>query len=120
MSNGSLASRGRGGALACSILALTCLAATACSPWSAAVEARVAQHALRVAEQTGARELAAYEYTLARLYLDKAREEAGEAHYAFALKLLQRSQRSAHKARTVAEARAVQASATPQAREVER
>jgi len=100
LSNGSLASRAGRAAVLCSSLALAC---AACSPWSAAVGARDAQLALQEAERARAGELALYELTLARLYLEKAREEASEAHYALALRLLQRSEESAHAALTRAE-----------------
>jgi hypothetical protein len=95
LSNGSRASRAGRGALLCSTLALAC---AACSPWSAAVGARDAQLALQEAERARAGEHAVYEYALAKLYLEKAREEAAEAHYAVALQLLQRSRDNAHAA----------------------
>jgi hypothetical protein len=69
-----------------------------CSPWSTAVGARQAERTLRAAEQAHADERAVYELTLSKLYLAKAREEAGEAHYAVAQRFLQRSEQNARKA----------------------
>jgi hypothetical protein len=43
-----------------------------------------------------------YELTLARAYLDKAREEASEAHYGSAIELARASQRASQRARAPA------------------
>jgi hypothetical protein len=78
-----------------------------CSPWSAAVGARDAERALRAAEQAQAGQYAVYELTLSKLYLAKAREEAAEAHYALALRLLRQSEQNSHKALRRAETHGV-------------
>jgi hypothetical protein len=79
-----------------------------CSPVAFVVRERSAERAVAAADAEGARASATYELMLARLYLDKAREESAEAHYAWALDLLAKSEQSANRARTlsVASARA--------------
>lgn len=77
-------------------------ASVACSPASYALQARSAEQALRAAEQTAAELTAPYELVSARLYLEKAREEAGQAHYAVARRLLASAEQNAVLARTLA------------------
>ena len=66
------------------------------------VRQRSAERAVAAAAAEGAQGSATYELVLARLYLDKAREESAEAHYAWALDLLAKSEQSARRARTLA------------------
>ncbi|MET0339596.1 MAG: hypothetical protein ABW252_01270 [Polyangiales bacterium] len=79
--------------------------ASACSPVSFARHARSAERAVGLAEAARADEHARYEVTMARLLLDKAREQSGSAHYASALDLVQRAERSATRAQLLARAR---------------
>lgn len=91
------ASRLRGFAVSLAPLLLLC---AACSPASYAVRQRAAERALAGAESTEAvSEKAPYELWLSRLYLTKAREEAGQAHYALARELLATSHQNAVLAR---------------------
>lgn len=78
----------------------------ACSPWAAARGARDAERSVRAAEQAGADSHASYELTLSKLYLAKAREEAGEAHYAIARTWLKHARKNAQKALALAEKKA--------------
>jgi heme-degrading monooxygenase HmoA len=91
------------------------LGATGCSPLAFAVKERAAARALAAADAEGAQEHAVYERLLSQRYLDKAREESAEAHYAWALSLLAQSEQSAVRARKLAEAgaHARAASGTP-------
>jgi len=82
-----------------------------CSPIAYAQRARSAERAVAAAEQAEAAKLAPYELTLAKVYLEKAREESGEAHYALSLTLLGRAEQDANRARLLAGARAT--GATP-------
>jgi hypothetical protein len=94
--------------LASSRLPLACAAlvlCTACSPISVAARTRAAERAHQRARSAQAELHAPYEYVLASLYLEKAREESAEANYAGALDLLNRSEQSARRARVLAEAR---------------
>lgn len=76
------------------------LICAACSPASYAIRQRAAERSLAAAETTQAvSEKAPYELWLSRLYLAKAREEAGQAHYALARELLATSQQNAVLAR---------------------
>jgi hypothetical protein len=76
------------------------LICAACSPASYAVRQRSAERALAAAEVTdGVSDKAPYELWRARLYLTKAREEAGQAHYALARELLATAQQNAVLAR---------------------
>jgi hypothetical protein len=87
-----------------------------CSPVAFVARQRTAERAVAAAAAEGAQESATYELVLARLYLDKAREESAEAHYAWALDLLAKSEQNANRARTLslASARArVPGSLTP-------
>lgn len=54
-----------------------------------------ASSAVSQAEQAGAEEWAPYHYWLARLYLDKAAEEANEANYQDAIQLAERAREHA-------------------------
>jgi hypothetical protein len=65
------------------------------------MECRRAERLLRSASTSAAAPLPArsYELTLARAYLDKAREEASEAHYGSATELARASQRASQRAR---------------------
>lgn len=85
------------------LVSLACVLALAggCGSASYALRARSAEHALQDVEQA-ALSKAPYELTLARLYLDKAREEASEAHYALALDLATRAEQNANRARVLA------------------
>ena len=103
LSNGSRATRASRAAGACALAAL--LPSMGCSPWATAVGAQRAERWVRAAEQAQAEQSAVYELTLSRLYLSKAREEAGEAHYAFARRLLERAEQNARKAVALAESR---------------
>lgn len=89
---------GRGAQLGALLLA-------GCSPITYARRAALTERAVHAAEQAEAARLAPYELTLAKVYLDKAREESAEAHYALSLALLQRAEQSAKRARVLAEAR---------------
>ncbi|MDB4987149.1 MAG: hypothetical protein JWN04_2327 [Myxococcaceae bacterium] len=77
-----------------------------CSPAAFAVRERAAERALAAAGAEGAQGSATYEFVLAQLYLDKAREESAEAHYAWGLELLAKSEQSATRARTLSQERA--------------
>ncbi|MDB4977469.1 MAG: hypothetical protein JWN48_5810 [Myxococcaceae bacterium] len=105
--------RALGRTVALSLVALS----AACSPAAFAVRERAAERAYAAADAEGAQVQATYELVLARLYLDKAREESAEAHYAWALELLSRSERSAKRAFTLSQerARAVVRAAVPPA-----
>jgi hypothetical protein len=82
------------------------LICAACSPASYAVRQRAAERALIAAEGADAVvDKAPYELWLARLYLVKAREEAGQAHYALARQLLATAQQNAVLARKLASVR---------------
>jgi hypothetical protein len=84
---------------------LSPLLVVGCSPITYARRAAVTERAVRAAEHAEAVRLAPYELTLAKVYLDKAREESGQAHYALSLDLLRRAEQSAKRARVLAEAR---------------
>lgn len=94
---------------------LLLVSVSGCSPLAFAVRERAAQRALAAADAEGAEHLAVYERVLARRYLDKAREESAEAHYAWALRLLAQSEQSAQRARKLAQqgAHARASSGTP-------
>lgn len=79
--------------------------ASGCSAGQFVLRERAASRALAAAEQTDARRLARYELVQARLYLAKAHEAAGEAHYQLALDWAGRSTESSVRARTLAIAR---------------
>ena len=81
-------------------LAGALLICSGCSPVAFAVRQRTAERAVASAEAAGAQVHATYEIVLARRYLDKAREESAEAHYAWALELLAKSERNALRAAT--------------------
>ena len=81
------------------------LACGACSPVSFAVHARAAESAVEAAESAQSDKYASYELVHARVLLDKAHEEASEAHYALALDLAERAEQSARRARALAHAR---------------
>lgn len=68
---------------------------------------RDAETSVREAEQARAGTRATYELTLAKLYLDKAREEAAEAQYAVARRYLERSEQNARRALVRAESATV-------------
>ena len=73
-----------------------------CSASMATVQCRRAERLLAdVSAPSAARRAPAqlYELTLARAYLDKAREEASEAHYGVALELAAASQRASERVR---------------------
>lgn len=76
-----------------------------CSPIAYARGVREAEAAVLDAERTDAARLAPYELTLARVYLEKAREASAEAHYAFSLDLLARATASAARAGALAASR---------------
>ncbi|HEX5657280.1 MAG TPA: hypothetical protein VFX59_08795 [Polyangiales bacterium] len=80
-----------------------------CSPSQFVLREHQARRALERAEHTEARTLARYELTQSRLFLAKAREAAGEAHYRRALELAERSTESSRRASTLALARGVSA-----------
>ena len=103
MGNGSRATRASRAVLSCALFGL--LPSMGCSPWATAVRAQRAERWVRAAEQAKAEQTAIYELTLSRLYLSKAREEAGEAHYAFARRLLERAEQNARMAVKLAESR---------------
>lgn len=62
-----------------------------------------AARAVAEAKQAGAERSAPYEYTSAVEYLNKAREEAGQAEYQIAVEYGRRSEDFAHRARAIAE-----------------
>jgi hypothetical protein len=62
-----------------------------------------AARAVAEAKQAGAERSAPYEYTSAVQYLNKAREEAGQAEYQIAVEYGRRSEDFAHRARAIAE-----------------
>ena len=68
-----------------------------CSASMASVACRRADRALQDASPSAAA-AHVYELTLARAYLDKAREEASEAHYGAAIELADASQRASQRA----------------------
>jgi hypothetical protein len=61
-----------------------------------------AAEAVAEAKRAGAESAAPYEYTAAVAYLDKAREEGGQAEYQIAISLGKQSQAFALKARAIA------------------
>jgi hypothetical protein len=63
------------------------------------MECRRAERLLRSASSSSAASAQTYELTLARAYLEKAREEASEAHYGPAIELANASQRASQRAR---------------------
>lgn len=71
---------------------------TGCSAGMASVACRRADRALQDVSVSVAA-VQVYELTLARAYLDKAREEASEAHYGAAIELADASQRASQRAR---------------------
>lgn len=82
-------------------LAGALLLCSGCAPVAFAVKQRAAERAVAAAEAADAQAHAIYEIVLARRYLDKAREESAEAHYAWALELLAKSEHNAVRARTL-------------------
>jgi hypothetical protein len=68
-----------------------------CSAGMASMACRRADRALQDASVSVAA-AQVYELTLARAYLDKAREEASEAHYGVAIELADASQRASQRA----------------------
>jgi hypothetical protein len=99
--------------IASPMLALSFASLVGCGPSLFALREHEASRALAQAEQVPSRSLARYELTLSRLYLAKAREAAGEAHYRLALDLAARSTGNARRARTLALARATPSGVTP-------
>ena len=67
----------------------------ACGPALFVFDVVPASSAVSQAEQAGAEEWAPYHYWLARLYLDKAAEEANEANYQDAIQLAERAREHA-------------------------
>lgn len=67
----------------------------ACGPAIYVFDIIPASSAVGQAEQAGAEEWAPYHYWLARLYLEKAAEEANEANYQDAIQLAERSREHA-------------------------
>jgi hypothetical protein len=63
------------------------------------IQCRHAEAALQHIDALGAIPERVYELTRARAYLDKAREEASEAHYGDAIRLAKASQDAADRAR---------------------
>ncbi len=86
-------------------LATTASALPGCSPTAFWLRERDAERSLSGAERVQAERYAPYELVLARLYLDKAREESAEAHYAEALRLLEGCAQTSERARSLAQAR---------------
>ncbi len=70
-----------------------------------ALHERSAERTLAQAERAQAERRATYEIVLARAYLEKAREESAEAHYAEAFRLLDGSSQTAERARVLAQTR---------------
>ena len=99
------ASAARARARAAQGIALASAMLTGCSPIAYARGVRDAEATVVVAERAEAERLAPYELTLARLYLEKAREASGEGHYALSLDLLARARQHAARARVLAAAR---------------
>lgn len=85
------------------LLLVSCIG---CVPVAVTRQSRAAERALTRAEAVHAEEHARYELTLARLYLDKAREVSSAARYASALELLRHAESSAQRAAALARARA--------------
>jgi hypothetical protein len=78
-----------------------------CTAVPALVQCRRAEGALRALEREPARSPAvSYDLTLARVYLDKARELSSQARYGLAIELAKSSQAAAERARS-AQAQAV-------------
>jgi hypothetical protein len=96
------------------LLALS-VGTAACSPATYARRARAVEQALGAATETSAETSAPYELVSARLYLEKAREEAGQAHYAMARQLLAVAEQNAVLARTLSLSRAGHARTARQA-----
>lgn len=94
-------------ALRLAVLSLVC---QGCTSTTFLVRSRAAERALAEAEVAQSARHASYELILARLYLEKAREEAGEAHYASALDLADRAAQSARRAEALERVRAPGAS----------
>ncbi|MBT6177423.1 MAG: DUF4398 domain-containing protein [Deltaproteobacteria bacterium] len=63
------------------LLSLTLLVITGCGPVVSGVRILKADIALGEAQTAGAKETAVYEYTAAKVYLDKAREEHGYSDF---------------------------------------
>jgi hypothetical protein len=80
----------------CSLVCL--VAAAGCGPVAYATAASRAEALLEAAQEAHAERHAPYEYQAAEAYLDKAREEAGEAAYEEAVNLAARSEASSQKA----------------------
>jgi len=76
-----------------------------CGPTLYTVHVVPAQRAVRQAEEAGAPEHAPYEYHYAHAYLDKAREEAGEASYQDAIRHSRVAEEYGLKARDLARRR---------------
>lgn len=89
------------------------LACPGCSPTSVALQMRKAEQALAAADDTLAKNHARYELILARLYLEKAREEAGQAHYAWVEQLLASSEHHAVLARALTASRTQDGAGSP-------
>ena len=76
-----------------------------CGPTLFGIEVASASQALEEARQVGAERHAPYEYYLAEAYLEKAREEAGEASYQDAVRFAERAASMGRAARDTARAR---------------
>jgi len=62
-----------------------------CGPVNSAIALRDAREALDMARQAEAPDVAPYEWTMAKAYLDKAREEQGYADYKMSVELAERT-----------------------------
>ena len=87
------------------LAALLLVGCIGCMPVSVTRRSRAVERALEQAERVNAAQHARYELTLAKLYLEKAREASSEAHYASALDLLRYAESSALRADALARAR---------------
>jgi hypothetical protein len=75
----------------CISTALVALLLGACTAAKASLQIVNAEQALTRAETQGSEDAAAYEYTMAKLYLDKAQEEAGYSEFRIADALARQS-----------------------------
>ena len=87
---------------AITVLALLASSAAGCGPTWYTAEIISASSIVAEAEHADAEDRAAYEYWISREYLQKAREEAGEASYEDAIHYAQEAHRYAAEARDLA------------------
>lgn len=79
-------------------LVVACIVCAGCGPVRYLSDVGDAEEQLAAAEQRNARTFAAYEYFAAEVYLEKAREEAGEGHYEEAIRFARNAREFARQA----------------------